>query len=189
MLKRPLVMAPVPYSAGPGYRYKVYLNLRTENAFSLTSIRFMLQESPYVKQTFQPYVPVYATAGQHQVLNNPESKGGNIYMGDIEILVPPPPEIVEVKGMDNVADAEFEALESQQLASDQLHDIEDDEMDFGLDEEGYMPDSDSSDTDNDDSDFSIITMKLGLMCLQVGFLQDRFHKSSAFCELCKHCGH
>lgn len=81
----------------PGRRYQMYLNLKTDNAFSLSPIRFMVQENPYVKQTFQPFAPVEATAGQHGVLGNVETKGGDIYMGDIDVLIPPPAELVEVK--------------------------------------------------------------------------------------------
>lgn len=84
----------------PGCRYQVYLNIKTENAFSLAPIRFMFQENPYVKQTFQPFAPIDATAGQHNILGNDQTNGGSIYLGVIEVLVPPPAEIVELKRSD-----------------------------------------------------------------------------------------
>ncbi|VVT49218.1 uncharacterized protein SAPINGB_P002161 [Magnusiomyces paraingens] len=87
----------------PGFRYRILCSLRASNAFALNTVRFMVQENPYVRQAFQPYAPVAATAGQHGVLGNERTAGGTMYLGEIDVLMPPSPGIVVVEGVRNGA--------------------------------------------------------------------------------------
>lgn len=68
----------------PG-KYEVYVDVRTENAFSLLPIRFMVRENHLVRQSFSPYPPARLVTGAHEHFAN---RSGKIYLGDISVASP-----------------------------------------------------------------------------------------------------
>lgn len=60
------------------------MHLRTENAFSLLPIRFMVKENHLVRQAFSPYPPARLVTGAHEHFAN----GGKIYLGDLSVADP-----------------------------------------------------------------------------------------------------
>lgn len=111
----------------PGYKYQMYLNVKMSNAFSLSPIKFMIQENSLVRQTFQPYPPLQVSAGQHSSLSNGDTYGGTIYLGDIEVLPPPSPPITPEYYMSSPSGPESfstqDATDSEQEEEEEEHDI------------------------------------------------------------------